>query len=200
RNFPNARNCGGLSPMDGMLAANGISRATFDNELKAAFASWSTVADITFVRVSSVSAQILIGAESAPRGRAFTNVDYDKSEKVTVGDGPAPPHEMRQALICLNPQERWKVGFDGNLEVYDLRYTLTHEIGHAIGLDHPAERGGLMDFRYLERFRLPPPGDISGAVAVSGPRGGEPTVAPPAPKAPPVASSITELAISPPRQ
>jgi hypothetical protein len=71
--------------------------------------------------------------------------------------------------MCLSPEERWKIGFDGDLDVYDLRYALLHEIGHAIGLDHPALAGQLMDFRYLERFRAPQTGDILGAVALYGP-------------------------------
>lgn len=199
RRFPDARNCAGLDPLDSLLAANDVNRPTFERELKAAFAAWSAVADIDFVPAPSAEAEILVGAESEPRGRAFTNVDYDKSIKVGVSNGPVPPHEMRQALICLNPQEHWKVGFDGNLEVYDLRYTLQHEIGHAIGLDHPSLRGVLMDFRYLEQFRTPQPGDIRGAVALYGARSGTAVAAAPAGKAPlPIASSITELAISAP--
>jgi len=201
RRFPDARNCGGLSPLGGLLAANHVDRATFDRELRAAFAAWSAVADIDFVPVSSLSAEILIGAQSEPRGRAFTNVDYDKSVTVAVSNGPAPPHRMRQALICLNPEERWKVGFDGNLDVYDLRYTLQHEIGHAIGLDHPSLHGEMMDFRYIEQFRTPQEGDIRGVVALYGPRTGTAVAAAAPGKTPlPVASSIIELAISPPAE
>jgi hypothetical protein len=203
RHFQNAINCGGLAPLDGLLAANHVDRATFGRELKAAFAAWSAVADITFVpAATSASAEILIGAEVAPRGRAFTNVDYDRSTKVSVSAGPPPPHEMRQALICLNPEERWKVGFDGNLEVFDLRYTLQHEIGHAIGLDHPSVRGALMDFHYLEQFRTPQAGDVRGAVALYGPPAGSgtPVAATPAAKPPPVASNVSALAISPPTE
>lgn len=203
RHFQNAINCGGLAPLDGLLAANHVDRATFDRELKAAFAAWSAVADITFEpAVNSASAEILIGAEVAPRGRAFTNVDYDKSVNVSVSAGPPPPHEMRQALICLNPEEHWKVGFDGNLAVYDLRYTLQHEIGHAIGLDHPSVRGALMDFRYLEQFQTPQAGDIRGAVALYGPPAGSAALVATAPSAkpPPVASSVSALAISAPAE
>ena len=79
RRFPDARNCGGLSPLGGLLAANHVDPASFDEELRAAFAAWSAVADIDFVPAASVTAEILIGAQSEPRGRAFTNVDYDKS-------------------------------------------------------------------------------------------------------------------------
>ena len=56
-----------------------------------------------------------------------------------------------RSLICLNPTQPWKIGFDGRLDVYDLRYTIAHEIGHAIGLDHPSAAGQLMSYRYDER-------------------------------------------------
>src|SRR5690606_1561780 len=58
---------------------------------------------------------------------------------------------------------------DGNLDVYDLRYTIAHEIGHAIGLDHPGPAGQLMSYRYDEKQTGPQPGDINGAAMLYGP-------------------------------
>jgi hypothetical protein len=98
----------------------------------------------------------------AARARPFTNIEYETN-------GTTGIRRLTRSLICLNPDERWKIGFDGNLAVYDLRYALLHEIGHAIGLDHPAIASQLMDFRYMERFRAPQPGDVLGAVALYGP-------------------------------
>jgi hypothetical protein len=49
RHFPDAINCAGLGPLDGLFAASSVSPATFYHELKAAFAAWSAVADIDFV-------------------------------------------------------------------------------------------------------------------------------------------------------
>jgi hypothetical protein len=161
--FPGARNCPALASPDALLAASHIARNTFTAEVEAAFGAWSTVADISFTRGAPGEADILIGAEGIPAGRAFTNVVYDGP---LSADAPA---SLSRAIICLNPAVPWKIGFDGNLDVYDLRYTLTHEIGHAIGLDHPGVPDTLMDFRYREAFRVPQLGDIAGAEALYGP-------------------------------
>ncbi len=161
--FPGARNCNAIQSFVGLLANSGISRATLDAELSAAFDAWSDAANIRFEVTSPALADILIGAESVPLGRAFTNVTYAESRVVGA------PVSLDGSVICLNPLERWKAGFDGDLTAYDLRYTFMHEIGHAIGLDHPGRIGELMDFRYSEEFRVPQLGDIAGAVFLYGP-------------------------------
>ena len=163
RTFAGARNCPVIDPLNRLLAASNLTTTTFDRELGAAFAAWSSVADIRFRKVKPPDADILIGAEAKPVARAFTNVEF--------GD-PAPSTErvsLTRSVICLNPEQQWKVGFDGNLDVYDIRYALMHEIGHAIGLDHPGRTGELMDFRYREDFRIPQLGDIAGATFLYGP-------------------------------
>ena len=165
REFDGARNCQGIVPLSGILASAAATRSAFDRELKAAFAAWSAIADISFHQVNSAEADILIGAQAQPRGRAFTNVDFDRTEPSTKSG----VRSLRRSVICLNPNRPWKIGFDGNLNVYDLRYTLMHEIGHAIGLDHPGAESELMDFRYTEAFRSPQAGDIAGASALYGP-------------------------------
>lgn len=76
--------------------------------------------------------------------------------------------EIERSVVCLNPAVRWKIGFDGNVDVYDLRYTVAHEIGHAIGLDHPRPSGVLMSYSYDERFRDLQRCDAEGAIALYG--------------------------------
>ncbi len=78
--------------------------------------------------------------------------------------------EIERAQICLNPDTPWKVGFNGNVDVYDLRYAIAHEIGHAIGLDHPQTAQALMSYKYNEQFRELQQGDRAGAVALYGAR------------------------------
>lgn len=162
--FPSARNCRAMVPLTTLLETNGVAPETFEAELRAAFDLWSAAANIRFEPARSVeSADILIGAQAEPLGRAFTNIEFDQ------GGPKGGVRTLTRSTICLSPAERWKIGFDGNLEVYDLRYTLLHEIGHAIGLDHPAIDSQLMDFRYSERFRVPQRGDVLGVVALYGP-------------------------------
>jgi hypothetical protein len=159
---PHARNCGAMLAPTHALKPSGIAEPEFRREVRAAFAMWADVAAIEFREVDDPeTAGIVIGAQAKPRGRAFTNV---------ATQSPGSP-AIAQSLICLNPEKRWKIGFDGNLDVYDIRYTMAHEIGHAIGLDHPGREGQLMSYRYGETSRELTPGDVAGAVAIYGPRG-----------------------------
>lgn len=160
--FADALNCRRLASPREMLAASRVPEAAFRAELAAALEMWQQAADVVFVEAAAgAEANILIGAQAEPEGRAFTDVAFDRA-------GSGARRAITRSLVCLNPAVRWKVGFDGNLDIYDLRYTLAHEIGHAIGLDHPEAPGTLMWFRYSERSHALQPGDIAGAAALYG--------------------------------
>lgn len=181
--FPGARNCDAMAAPETALKRSHIGLGDFRREVRAAFDAWEAAANITFRETASATdAGILIGSDAKARGRAFTNVAL-RDELAMGRDEHAPSTSglgtIRQSLICLNPEKPWKIGFDGNLDVYDLRYTVMHEIGHAIGLDHPSPEGRLMSFRYVETTRGLTSGDAEGAVALYGRRG-----APAAPSAP----------------
>ena len=170
--FPGARNCDSMLPPEAALEPSRIATADFRREVRAAFSTWEAAAHIKFVETASVGdADILIGADAKARGRAFTNVALHDPP---TGAQSAGIGSIRQSLICLNPRRLWKIGFDGNLDVYDVRFTVTHEIGHAIGLDHPSPAGQLMSFRYVEQEQGLQPGDIAGAVALYGAHGRAP--------------------------
>lgn len=160
--FADARNCQDLAPIE-VLSAQGLSMETLVREVAAAFQVWARVADLSFHRVDDArDADIVVGAQGQPRGRAFANVSYAPGQEDGV-------RAIDQALVCLNPEHEWKVGFDGDEDVYDIRYTLIHEIGHAIGLDHPGPSGQVMAFRYTEAFDDLQPGDLRGVRRLYGP-------------------------------
>lgn len=161
-----ARNCAKMLPPEAAYEPSRIGRMQFRREVAAAFRMWEAVANITFRQTDDEqAANILIGAQGEPMGRAFTNV--------ALGSASADGRKViARSLICLNPRQPWKIGFDGNLDVYDLRYTIAHEVGHAIGLDHPSAAGQLMSYRYDERQPGLQPGDIKGAALLYGTRPG----------------------------
>lgn len=164
--YAGARNCAEMEPFAEMVAASGQAEAALRREAAAAFRVWERNAPLSFMRIADPDrADIVIGAEAMPRGRAFTNVAL---AEVAAPGARRAIAGIRQGLICLNPFERWKVGFDGNLDVYDLRYTFTHEIGHAIGLDHPGPQGALMGYRYDEQTQGLQPGDIAAVQTLYG--------------------------------
>lgn len=162
--FSGARNCRKMAPVEGIEAASGLAGSAVRQEIAAAFAMWEAVANITFREgADPATADILIGAQMEPVGWAFADVFYDALSTQRV-------KPISKALICLNPAKRWKIGFDGDVSTYDLRYTIAHEIGHAIGLDHPNGPGQIMGYRYEERFRQLQAGDVQGAMLIYGGR------------------------------
>jgi len=181
-------NCGAMRAFNDIVANSpAVSQTAALDQLEAAFAQWQEAANITFIRVDDPArANIVVGAAERTSGRAFANLSYRSSANLQpVGKalgGPAEDTarrpsasasvvEIDQAYVCLNPVAPWKIGFDGDLQVYDLKYTFTHEIGHAIGLDHPGRTGAIMGYRYDETSPALREGDIVAAQSIYGPRG-----------------------------
>ena len=182
-------NCGAMRPFADVVASSpAVVEAMAKQELRSAFTAWEDVANIKFVDVGDTYlANIIVGATASAHGRAFANLSYrDGHDKAPVTKGLGEFHAERpvgatksiatetvsvieQAYVCLNPTVQWKIGFDGKLEVYDLRHTFMHEIGHAIGLDHPGSSGSIMGSRYDERIRDLQSSDIAAAQQLYGP-------------------------------
>ncbi|MSO66065.1 MAG: matrixin family metalloprotease [Alphaproteobacteria bacterium] len=160
--FSDARNCQAMKPVDSVLTTAKIEPAAFKAEVAAAFALWEQAANITFDAVADdARADIIIGVQSEPRGWAYADVSH-------ADGGRAGTSSIDRALICLNPTRSWKMDFDGDMGVYELRVAIAHEIGHAIGLAHPGPRGQMMSFQYSESFRYLQDGDLDGVVALYG--------------------------------
>lgn len=93
--FEEARNCGVLVPMT-VLSGQHLSMETLTQETAAAFRVWERAANLSFHQVEDArEADIVLGAQGQPRGRAFANVTYGPGLKEGV-------RGIDQALVCLN--------------------------------------------------------------------------------------------------
>lgn len=180
RHDPEAFNCKATTAPDALLAHSGIAPAAFRAEAQSAFDMWAHATGVDFEEARpGERADILIGAQTVPRGIAWTNVEFAipsrRPDLVSTGRvrGDAGTHavaSLTRAAICLNPEVVWQTGSDGDPTTFGLRQVLAHEIGHTIGLDHPGRDGVLMGFAYQEDLHGLTAGDIAGAVALYGPR------------------------------
>lgn len=158
----NAIHCGGIGPVGPLVEGSELSAKMFTDALQLGLRRWERVANIVFVQTTDEdSANILVGAQLRPRGIAYTDVSLsdERSGKYRL---------IERARVCLNPERSWMMGFDGKLDTYDLVHTLTHELGHAIGLDHPNGRYNVMSLQYRETLLSLSVGDIKGVRGIYG--------------------------------
>jgi hypothetical protein len=161
RSFPDAVNCRELAPIDRLVG--GWDAARMARVAADAFALWGAVADVSFRPAApGETPDILIGAQGRPDGIAFANVWPDRA---AAAAGVAP---MARATICLNPALVWVPDAAGKGQA-DLGTVLAHEIGHALGLDHPGPTGALMGYRDQGDIDTLMAGDVAGAVTLYGP-------------------------------
>lgn len=134
--------------------------ADFMTNVTAAFSAWSAVANLTFVFVPldngvdfnapGTNADIRLG------GHAFDGPFG------VLAHGYYPPVNGDTAAgdIHFDTAETWKTSFGGpGFSIYQV---LTHELGHALGLDHTGVPGSLMNPFYSEAFSGPQADDIAG--------------------------------------
>ena len=160
--FADAINCRTMVPLDGLLAKSGISDQEFERAIRRAFDRWEDAADLRFDYVEDPdAADILIGAQGQPRDIAYTNVWHAPAAQGEIA-------AITKATYCLNPDATWETTFDGDESTYDIERVATHEIGHAVGLDHPGPSGQLMGYRYSETVNGLGPGDVLGATRLYG--------------------------------
>ena len=149
------------SPLDGCWRPRACRRRTA-RRTAAAFAMWEAAANIIFNEApEGAPADILIGAQAEPDGWAFADVFYDAAS-------PEAVKPISQALVCLNPGRRWKVGFDGDLKPTTCAIPWHTRSATPSASTIPIGGSQIMRYRYEERFRALQPGDIHGAALLYG--------------------------------
>jgi predicted Zn-dependent protease len=118
-----------------------------------ALARWSEAANIQFIETSSDALAIspsgegdkvsLITVADVPENRAAFQ-SADRTGRTRVFYDPTTGTIM-EADVVINPAAQFST--DGTPGTYDLEATLTHEIGHVLGLEHSSEASAAMQPR-----------------------------------------------------
>ena len=141
-------------------------QSCFLTEISNAFAAWSSVANIQFVQVSDNGAAFnASGASGDIRIAAHT---FDGPSNVLAHTYYPPPNGTTAAGdMHFDRQENWSC--TGSAGTIDIGIVATHELGHAIGLNHELTLTAIMNPYYNSAVPVPFADDISGAVAIYGP-------------------------------
>ena len=163
----NCLRVGGIEPL---ISRSHLTRQVFERELEGALAMWQSVANVRFHAARRAStADIVIATEGTPEGIAYADVAFDVPKQGSIS-------RLRKGIVCLNPRVQWtggrsEPGAAGSVgQEYRLLYTLAHELGHVLGLDHPGPQGELMSFEYASKFEGLKQGDIAGIGVLYGRR------------------------------
>lgn len=111
---------------------------------------WTRASGIKFVEASSSAATI--SPANGGDGVSLITVAADNAALFGASEAPGrtrvffgPNGTIVEADVALNPGQLFST--DGTFGTYDLEATLTHEIGHLLGLEHSAVLGATMQPR-----------------------------------------------------
>ena len=163
--MPTGTSCAAESAGCSVTALASFMPVGYLSVVQAAFGAWSAVANISFQEVADDGAAYNAATTS---GNIRLGGHVFDGAFGTLAHGFYPPMNGASAAgdIHFDIAETWDLSLAG--AGIDLFNVLTHEIGHAIGLDHTGVANSLMNAFYSEAFSGPQADDIAGAQFIYG--------------------------------
>jgi hypothetical protein len=136
-----------------------------------AFSMWSGFTPLTFREGSLATAQIIIRFVTGDHGDGANNA-FDGANGILAhaffpGTPPAAPSAIH-GDTHFDDAEVWTLTVPPGASQFDLTTVATHEFGHALGLDHSAVRGSVMEAFYGGPRRYLHADDIQGITSIYG--------------------------------
>ncbi|MCP3663315.1 MAG: matrixin family metalloprotease [Gammaproteobacteria bacterium] len=133
--------------------------------IDAAFTAWSSVANISFIKVADGGGAFGIGSI----GDIRIGAHYFDGHAGTLAHGYYPPNNggAWAGDIHFDSDDTWKDTWGGS--GFNIFQVATHEIGHAIGLRHETDVSALLNPYYSEAVHGLQQDDIDGAQYIYGP-------------------------------
>ena len=130
----------------------------YQAEITTSLSAWENVADIRFVEEP----------DSASTDIRFGWREIDGSGGV-LGQTTVPSTgKLNDVVIALDSSEDWFLGGNAPIEQIDFSSVVTHEIGHAIGIDHSESEQALMAAEYSSSIFTIQPDDINAVEEIYG--------------------------------
>ena len=135
-----------------------ITNEVFQSEISAIFAAWENAANVRFNLSSDPElADIRLG------WRDIDGKGGVLGQTTIPSSGP-----LSSVVVALDVNEDWFIGGDAPQTLIDFSSTVTHEIGHALGIAHLPSSSALMNANYSTTIFEIQQDDIDAANAIYG--------------------------------